>query len=183
MSSSSSLGSIGAGDAEQWIQQPCEALTYASGYNGMDGLDYGNPCAAGDCLIAQHCSSGGCRLEDLGGSWICCQCNSRGNTLRLCVRPLRKIPDALCYHAPIRSDVSTSSPEPFTVRMLLRHHGGCAKNGGLVSGFSGMLYLGRPRRNSERNVLWRIVHSKNVGVIGIVVGVARSGTTKVVVAV
>ncbi|KAI1445031.1 hypothetical protein F5Y02DRAFT_387599 [Annulohypoxylon stygium] len=99
ISSSSSLGSVGAGDAEQWTQQPCEALTYAPGYNTIDGLDYSNPCAAGDCLIAQQCSSGGCRLEDLGGSWICCQCSSRRNTLRLCVRPLRKIPDALCYHA------------------------------------------------------------------------------------
>ncbi|KAI2470799.1 hypothetical protein F4781DRAFT_158257 [Annulohypoxylon bovei var. microspora] len=98
ISSSSPLSASNSAHDEQWAQQPCEALTYAPEYSSMEGLDYSNPCAAGDCLISQQCSSGGCRLEDLGGSWICCQCNRGGNTLRLCVRPLRKIPDALCYH-------------------------------------------------------------------------------------
>ncbi|OTA98316.1 hypothetical protein M426DRAFT_70034 [Hypoxylon sp. CI-4A] len=88
----------GVGNAEssqQWIQQPCEALTFAP----IEGLDYGNPCASSGCLISQQCSSGACRLEDLGGNWICCQCHRGGNTLRWCVQPMKKIPDALCYHA------------------------------------------------------------------------------------
>ncbi|KAI6081988.1 hypothetical protein F4821DRAFT_15018 [Hypoxylon rubiginosum] len=88
-----------AGDVEQWAQQPCEALVYAAEYDPVEGFDYGNPCAGGGCLISQQCSSGGCRLEDLGGSWACCQCNRGGNTLRWCVQPMKKIPDALCYHA------------------------------------------------------------------------------------
>ncbi|KAI1767980.1 hypothetical protein GGR53DRAFT_53713 [Hypoxylon sp. FL1150] len=88
------------GDVEQWVQQPCEALTYAAEYDLVDsGLDHSNPCAGGGCLISQQCSSGGCRLQDLGGSWTCCQCNRGGNTFRWCVQPMKKIPDALCYHA------------------------------------------------------------------------------------
>lgn len=62
--------------------------------------------------------------------------------------------------------------------MLLRHLGGRVNNGGLVSGFFGMLYLGHPHHNPERNVLSRIAHLKNVGATGTVAGVARSGITK-----
>ncbi|XXG99565.1 hypothetical protein Hte_005904, partial [Hypoxylon texense] len=98
VASSSSL-SGSASDADQWTQQPCEALTYAAEYNLVEGIDYSNPCAGGGCLVSQQCSSGGCRLEDLGGSWTCCQCDRGGNTLRCCVQPMKKIPDALCYHA------------------------------------------------------------------------------------
>ncbi|KAI2609121.1 uncharacterized protein GGS25DRAFT_305539 [Hypoxylon fragiforme] len=84
---------------EQWIQQPCEGLTYAPEYSPVEGVDYNSPCATGGCLVSHKCSSGGCRLEDLGGSWTCCQCNRGGNTLRWCIRPMKKIPDSLCYHA------------------------------------------------------------------------------------
>lgn len=52
---------------EQWIQQPCEGLTYAPEYSPVEGVDYNSPCATGGCLVSHKCSSGGCRLEDLGG--------------------------------------------------------------------------------------------------------------------
>ncbi|KAI1102544.1 hypothetical protein F4804DRAFT_263669 [Jackrogersella minutella] len=97
-SPSGTTNADGGAQDDGWSQQPCESLTYAPEYL-VDGLDYSNPCAAGGCLISQQCSSGGCRLEDLGGRWVCCQCNRGGNTMRLCIRPLKKIPDALCYHA------------------------------------------------------------------------------------
>ncbi|OTA76863.1 hypothetical protein M434DRAFT_87904 [Hypoxylon sp. CO27-5] len=95
----SSISTTNAAHCEQLVQQPCEALIYAPEYHSIGGVDNTDPCASIGCLISQQCSSGGCRLEDLGGSWICCQCNRGGNTLRLCIRPMKKIPDALCYHA------------------------------------------------------------------------------------
>lgn len=99
LSPPSSVGASNVENGEQWIQQPCEALTYAPEYNSIEGLDYNNPCVTGGCLISQQCSTGSCRLEDVGGCWICCQCNRGGNTLRWCIRPMKKIPDALCYHS------------------------------------------------------------------------------------
>ncbi|KAI1076682.1 hypothetical protein F5B20DRAFT_584102 [Whalleya microplaca] len=90
---------LGNDEGQQGVQQPCEALTYAPECNPTEGIDYNDPCATGGCLVSQQCSSGGCRLEDLGGSWVCCQCARGGNTYRWCVHPMRKIPDALCYHA------------------------------------------------------------------------------------
>ncbi|KAI0381242.1 hypothetical protein F5Y04DRAFT_256089 [Hypomontagnella monticulosa] len=83
---------------QQVYQQPCEALNYAPECFFAGNPDYSNPCAAGGCLVSQNCSTGCCRLEDLGGCWICCRCNRGGNTLRWCVIPMEKIPDALCYH-------------------------------------------------------------------------------------
>lgn len=106
----------------QLVQQPCEELTYAPEYysNNMgnppfhgehggiayyhDDNNIGNghhgssPCATGGCLVSQHCSSGGCRLDDLGGRWTCCKCQRGGNTYRWCVHPMRRVPDTLCYH-------------------------------------------------------------------------------------
>ncbi|KAI2607817.1 hypothetical protein GGR54DRAFT_619690 [Hypoxylon sp. NC1633] len=96
---SAPIDTSNAGYNEQWIQQPCEALTYTPEYDSVESIDYSSPCATGGCLISQQCSSGGCRLEDVGGSWVCCQCNRGANKLRWCIRPLKKIPDALCYHA------------------------------------------------------------------------------------
>ncbi len=105
----------------QLAQQPCGELTYAPEYYnavggggvgigvgvggvGGEGTSYSengndnNPCATGGCLVSQHCSSGGCRLEDLGGRWTCCKCQRGGNTYRWCVHPMKKVPDTLCYH-------------------------------------------------------------------------------------
>ncbi|KAH9996741.1 hypothetical protein F4779DRAFT_185163 [Xylariaceae sp. FL0662B] len=99
--STSTRTSSSPGGGEAVVQQPCEALTYAPECDpaSASGLDYNDPCAGGGCLVSQQCSSGGCRLEDLGGCWVCCQCARGGNTFRWCVHPMRKIPDALCYHA------------------------------------------------------------------------------------
>lgn len=78
------------------VQVPCAEVTV------MD-LDFANLCATGGCLLSQHCASGGCRLEELGGRWSCCRCDHGGNTFRWCVHPLKKVPDALCYHVVCRS--------------------------------------------------------------------------------
>ncbi|KAI1499557.1 hypothetical protein F5X99DRAFT_273286 [Biscogniauxia marginata] len=91
-------GAIGVGNEQSVVQQPCAALTYAPEYNPVEGIDYNNPCATGGCLVSQQCSSGGCRLQDLGGRWTCCRCHRGGNTFRWCVHPMKKVPDALCYH-------------------------------------------------------------------------------------
>ncbi|ORY71323.1 uncharacterized protein BCR38DRAFT_331126 [Pseudomassariella vexata] len=80
------------------MQQPCDDLTYAPEFNPIEGIDYNNPCATGGCLVSQQCSSGGCRLEDLGNRWVCCQCSRGGNTFRWCSHPMKKVPDTLCYH-------------------------------------------------------------------------------------
>lgn len=104
----------------QLVQQPCEELTYAPEYHNSDsnhggviyyhnddnaignvrgsGNDGSSPCATGGCLVSQHCSSGGCRLDDLGGRWTCCKCQRGGNTYRWCVHPMKRVPDTLCYH-------------------------------------------------------------------------------------
>ncbi|KAI5917064.1 hypothetical protein F4810DRAFT_94480 [Camillea tinctor] len=75
---------------------PCAVLAYdpASASPNV-------PCAAGEagcCLMSQQCSSGECRLQDLGGRWTCCRCRRGGNTFRWCVHPMRRVPDTLCYH-------------------------------------------------------------------------------------
>ena len=81
------------------LQNPCGELLYAPEYAAAEeGLDYNNPCAAGGCLVSQPCSSGQCRLEDLGGRWTCCRCSRGGNGFRWCAHPMRKVPDTLCYH-------------------------------------------------------------------------------------
>lgn len=61
-------------------------------------IDYANPCATGGCLVSPGCTAGSCRLEDLGGRWICCQCFRGGNTFRWCAHPMKKVPDTMCYH-------------------------------------------------------------------------------------
>ncbi|KAI1110590.1 hypothetical protein F5Y14DRAFT_454907 [Nemania sp. NC0429] len=103
MSMSMSM-SMGAGPGDyQLVQQPCDELTHAPEYDPAVGIDYANPCATGGCLVSQHCASGGCRLDELGGRWICCRCSRGGNTFRWCVHPMRKVPDALCYHVVCRN--------------------------------------------------------------------------------
>ncbi|KAK7952909.1 hypothetical protein PG988_013603 [Apiospora saccharicola] len=61
-------------------------------------FDYNDPCATGGCLFSQGCGSGQCRLEQLGGRWVCCRCRRGGNTFRWCAHPMRRVPDTLCYH-------------------------------------------------------------------------------------
>ncbi|KAI0490193.1 hypothetical protein F4859DRAFT_183 [Xylaria cf. heliscus] len=87
----------------QLVQHPCEYLTRAPEYDPAYGFDYANPCATGGCLESQHCASGGCRLDELGGRWVCCRCSRGGNTFRWCVHPVRKVPDSLCYHVVCRN--------------------------------------------------------------------------------
>ncbi|KAI1493296.1 hypothetical protein F5X96DRAFT_666945 [Biscogniauxia mediterranea] len=80
-------------------QSPCAALAYDPASASAAGA--GCAAAAGEtgcCLVSQQCSSGGCRLQDLGGRWTCCRCGRGGNTFRWCVHPMRKVPDTLCYH-------------------------------------------------------------------------------------
>ncbi|KAK8860094.1 hypothetical protein PGQ11_010828 [Apiospora arundinis] len=74
----------------------------SSSSNGGGGteavFDYNNPCATGGCLVSQGCGSGQCRLEQLGGRWVCCRCRRGANTFRWCAHPMRRVPDTLCYH-------------------------------------------------------------------------------------
>ncbi|KAK7906386.1 hypothetical protein PG985_016392 [Apiospora marii] len=61
-------------------------------------FDYNDPCATGGCLYSPGCGSGQCRLEQLGGRWVCCRCRRGGNSFRWCAHPMRRVPDTLCYH-------------------------------------------------------------------------------------
>ena len=105
MNSSHVNGNIEA----QLVQKPCDDLTYTPDYVGdnpgtvlrdfsREDAGHNNPCITGGCLVSQHCSSGGCRPEDLGGKWTCCKCQRGGNTYAYCVHPMKKVPDTLCYH-------------------------------------------------------------------------------------
>ncbi|KAK8124007.1 hypothetical protein PG999_003925 [Apiospora kogelbergensis] len=70
-----------------------------NGGGGSEAVfDYNNPCATGGCLVSQGCGSGQCRLEQLGGRWVCCRCRRGGNAFRWCAHPMRRVPDTLCYH-------------------------------------------------------------------------------------
>ena len=100
---------INSNNEPQLVQKPCDGLTYASDYSynssapiigefSREEAGYNNPCATGECLVSQHCSSGGCRLEELGGKWTCCKCQRGANTYAYCVHPMKKVPDTLCYH-------------------------------------------------------------------------------------
>ncbi|KAI0427240.1 hypothetical protein F5Y09DRAFT_344883 [Xylaria sp. FL1042] len=80
------------------VQHPCSMLLPAPGHDPMQGINYANPCETGGCLQSQHCASGGCRLDELGGRWVCCRCHGRGNTFKWCAHRVRGVPDALCYH-------------------------------------------------------------------------------------
>lgn len=89
------------GSAAENVRIPCLVVTPATDFGLADGgcvMDYANPCATGGCLVSAGCSSGSCRLEDLGGRWVCCRCCRGGNTFRWCAHPMRKVPDTMCYH-------------------------------------------------------------------------------------
>ena len=65
-------------------------------------MDFNNPCTSSTCLTSLECSSGQCRLEELGGRWTCCRCGGKGNEYAWCkARPglVRGAdPDMVCYH-------------------------------------------------------------------------------------
>ncbi|KAK0735396.1 hypothetical protein B0T21DRAFT_384259 [Apiosordaria backusii] len=75
-------------------QQPCDSPHF----DNTQSVDYNDPCASGGCLVSADCTSGGCRLEQLNGRWVCCQCNGRGNEYRWCRHRMRSSPDTFCYH-------------------------------------------------------------------------------------
>ncbi|KAH6687009.1 hypothetical protein EV126DRAFT_349653 [Verticillium dahliae] len=81
-------------DSEGKNGVPCDC----SFYDQAQSVDYSNPCATSGCLVSPDCSSGTCRLQDLGGCWICCQCQRGNNVLRWCGHKMRKSPDTFCYH-------------------------------------------------------------------------------------
>ena len=88
---------------QQVEKQPCAALTYAADLSSLPGMgtefvDHSDPCSIGGCFVNQYCSSGGCRLEEVGGVWVCCHCRRGGNMYRCCQHPMKKVPDTLCYH-------------------------------------------------------------------------------------
>lgn len=82
-------------DAATGVQLPCANVSYD---HTQSSVDYNNPCASGGCLASPDCSSGACRLAQLNGRWICCQCERGGNTLRWCFHPMKTSPDTFCYH-------------------------------------------------------------------------------------
>ncbi|GAB1314805.1 hypothetical protein MFIFM68171_05015 [Madurella fahalii] len=91
--------------------QPCDAPQFDE-TAAQQHVDYNDPCATGGCLVSPDCSSGGCRLAQLGGRWRCCQCGGKGNEYRWCCHRQRTSPDTFCYHvccAECRADPAPSS--------------------------------------------------------------------------
>ncbi|KAG7289409.1 hypothetical protein NEMBOFW57_005780 [Staphylotrichum longicolle] len=76
---------------------PCENTVFDDD-SAQVQVDTSNPCASGGCLPSPDCSSGGCRLAQLGGRWACCLCGGRGNEYRWCQHQMRTSPDTFCYH-------------------------------------------------------------------------------------
>lgn len=78
-------------------------------------MDFNNPCASSTCLTSLECSSGQCRLEQLGGKWTCCRCGGKGNEYPWCkARPglVRGAdPDMVCYHVVCVGCGATGVPE------------------------------------------------------------------------
>ncbi|KAF3760328.1 hypothetical protein M406DRAFT_343443 [Cryphonectria parasitica EP155] len=85
-------------DQATQTQQPCPNISYHDQANGNPGIDFTNPCASGGCLASPDCSLGRCRLQELGGLWICCRCGFGGNRYPCCYHLMRRSPDSLCYH-------------------------------------------------------------------------------------
>ncbi|KAK2029574.1 hypothetical protein LX32DRAFT_718434 [Colletotrichum zoysiae] len=81
-------------DSDGTSQAPCDRVSY----DPVQSIDFDNPCATGGCLISPDCSSGNCRLKELNGQWICCQCSRGSNSLRWCRHKMKKSPDTFCYH-------------------------------------------------------------------------------------
>ena len=65
-------------------------------------LDTTFPSACGPgspaCLKALACTSGTCRLTDLGGRWTCCACGRGGNRYVWCANRNKDAKDTFCYH-------------------------------------------------------------------------------------
>ena len=75
------------------ILSPCSSIFFSPDFTILS-----NPCMAGCCLPSPECEDGTCRLQDLGGLWICCQCGGRGNRLLNCRHRPKGRPDTFCYH-------------------------------------------------------------------------------------
>lgn len=56
-------GLLPCNNPAQW-----DETTQAAMMVGLAG-DYDDPCATGGCLVSPDCSSGGCRVGELGGRW------------------------------------------------------------------------------------------------------------------
>ncbi|SPQ21340.1 f20513cf-f3a1-40d5-a72e-6fe5cc121e85 [Thermothielavioides terrestris] len=80
--------------------QPCERTTFGDGDASLlnNQVDYNDPCATGGCLLSPECTSGLCRLAQLGGRWACCACGGRANEQRWCRQRPPASPDTFCYH-------------------------------------------------------------------------------------
>jgi hypothetical protein len=82
--------------AEAQPRRPCSRTSYAHPSAGqIDPLD---PCASGGCVASPDCISGVCRLEQLGGCWVCCVCKGTGNGYTWCAHTPVASPDSFCYH-------------------------------------------------------------------------------------
>ncbi|KAJ6441306.1 AP-2 complex subunit mu-1 [Purpureocillium lavendulum] len=64
----------------------------------MAGAAQPRSCPLGKCLVSTRCSTGACRVEDLGGRWACCACGRGGNAYTTCTNRKAGSPDTFCYH-------------------------------------------------------------------------------------
>ncbi|KND89361.1 hypothetical protein TOPH_05982 [Tolypocladium ophioglossoides CBS 100239] len=76
------------------VVAPCANVVYTPDH----GVNYDDPCSTGGCIVSPQCSTGTCRLQDLGGRWVCCACRRGGNVYRTCTNRKVGSPDTFCYH-------------------------------------------------------------------------------------
>ncbi|UNI17788.1 hypothetical protein JDV02_004107 [Purpureocillium takamizusanense] len=77
------------------------AITIAAAgwaWHGEAAAEPPSCCSLGKCLISVECSTGACRVEDLGGRWACCACGRGGNAYTTCTNRKVGSPDTFCYH-------------------------------------------------------------------------------------
>ncbi|PHH64301.1 hypothetical protein CDD81_4785 [Ophiocordyceps australis] len=76
------------------VLAPCGNVLYTPEH----AVNAEDPCSTGGCVVSPQCAAGTCRLQDLGGVWVCCVCQRGGNVYRTCTNRKFGSPDTFCYH-------------------------------------------------------------------------------------
>jgi hypothetical protein len=140
--------------------EPCSRASFNIGLSA----DPSYPCMAGhSCVVLPACTNDKCRLEDLGGRWICCQCRRGENQSTWYAHVALRSPDTFAttnlLHLRGRSighRLTTPVAPTCAVSVILRH--GRVVYAGIGStlmdyGHSVLLYSGEPSRPFTRLII------------------------------
>ncbi|KAM5356633.1 hypothetical protein ACJ41O_003279 [Fusarium nematophilum] len=62
------------------------------------GSGSGDPCSLDLCQVEERCRDGGCRLDEVGGRWVCCACRGAVDRSTGCLNPRPDDPGTFCCH-------------------------------------------------------------------------------------